>query len=219
MESTTVESSTHAAGGSGQRRRKSPDERLREIRAAARALALEEGLASITLRAVAARAGVAPALVAHYLPSMDELVAQTFASVVEAELADLDAALEPEPDARAALRTLTVTILDGTRDDVTRVWVDAWSIGRRNAPLAAAVSEQSVAWQRMVADVVRRGLEAGEVLEGDAEAVAWQFLGLVDGLNAQSLIHDRNPRDHISMVLHVLERELGLADGDLAADG
>ena len=55
--------------------RKSPAERSAEIAEAARLLALEQGLTAVTLRAIAARAGVAPALVAHYQPSMDALVA------------------------------------------------------------------------------------------------------------------------------------------------
>ena len=62
--------------------RRPPAERRAELAASARAVALDEGLAAVTLRAVAARAGVTPALVAHYHESMDALVAETFTSIV-----------------------------------------------------------------------------------------------------------------------------------------
>ena len=55
----------------------------------ATALALEEGLAGVTMRAVASRIGVAPALVAHYEPNMDELVTSTFRAIVGGELDEL----------------------------------------------------------------------------------------------------------------------------------
>ena len=61
--------------------RKSPAESSAEIADAARLVALEHGLAAVTLRSVAARVGVAPALVAHYQPNMDVLVAQTFGTI------------------------------------------------------------------------------------------------------------------------------------------
>ena len=61
--------------------RKSPAERSAEIADAARQVALEHGLAAVTLRSIAARVGVAPALVAHYQPNMDALVASTFGTI------------------------------------------------------------------------------------------------------------------------------------------
>ncbi|HZW41343.1 MAG TPA: TetR family transcriptional regulator, partial [Agromyces sp.] len=61
--------------------RKSPAERSAEIADAARSIALEQGLAAVTLRSIAARIDVAPALVAHYEPNMEALIASTFAGV------------------------------------------------------------------------------------------------------------------------------------------
>jgi AcrR family transcriptional regulator len=57
--------------------RRSAAERVAQIADAARAIAIESGLSAVTLRAVASEVGVAPALVAHYAPSMDDLVADT----------------------------------------------------------------------------------------------------------------------------------------------
>lgn len=197
----------------------SPAERALSIANAARALALEEGLAAVTLRAVAARAGVAPALVAHYVPSMDVLIARTFTSVVSAEVAEIEALLHGLPGPREQLGVLVRTILDGSRDDVTLVWVEAWALGRRNETLAAEVRAQMDAWQEVIQDVITAGVAAGEFETEDPAAVAWQLLGMVDGLNAQALVRWGDTTDRGSLISHAVEGMLGLSRGALGAPG
>lgn len=167
--------------------RKPPAERSAEIVEAARTLALEEGLAAVTLRGVAGRAAVTPALIAHYEPSMEALVARTFAAIVSAEIgeiAELAAGLSPQQQLRGVLDTL----LDGSRTDVTVIWVEAWTLARRNEVLAAAVREQMDAWQRALQTILESGIAAGEFTLDDAPATAWLLLGLIDGFTAQSLV-------------------------------
>ena len=197
----------------------SPAERALSIANAARSLALEEGLSAVTLRAVAARAGVAPALVAHYVPSMDVLIARTFASVVSAEVAEIETLLDGLPGPRAQLGVLVRTILDGSRDDVTLVWVEAWALGRRNETLAAEVRAQMDAWQGVIQDVIGAGVAAGEFETEDPAAVAWQLLGMVDGLNAQALVRWGDTSDRGSLISHAVEGMLGLDRGALDAPG
>ncbi|WP_295035784.1 TetR family transcriptional regulator, partial [uncultured Microbacterium sp.] len=66
-------------------KRMPPEQRERAILDAAIALARQNGIAGLTVRTVAAAAGVTPALVAHYRPSMDAFVADVFGAIVEAE--------------------------------------------------------------------------------------------------------------------------------------
>ncbi|MCM3657927.1 TetR family transcriptional regulator C-terminal domain-containing protein [Agromyces mediolanus] len=195
--------------------RMSPAERALSIANAARALALEAGLAAVTLRAVAARAGVAPALVAHYVPSMDVLIARTFASVVSAEVVEIETLLEALPGPREQLGVLVRTILDGSRDDVTLVWVEAWALGRRNETLATEVRAQMDAWQAVIQSVIEAGVAAGEFETEDPAAVAWQLLGMVDGLNAQALVRWGDLTDRGSLISHAVEGMLGLPRGAL----
>lgn len=197
--------------------------RAAEIRAAARDLALEGGLVAVTLRAVASRVGVAPALVAHYAPEgMDGLVADAFRTITAEELADVRRVVAAsgglDTTAPTRLARLIRTALDPARDDVTAVWVDAWSLGRRNTALAAAVREIADGWQELVAGVIRDGVEAGAFGDGapiDADAVAWLVIGLLDGLNAQSVVHDRHDPAAEGIVLGAVERELGMPAGAL----
>ncbi|TDK25572.1 TetR family transcriptional regulator [Arthrobacter crusticola] len=199
--------------------RKAPSERAAEIAEAARQLALERGLAAITLRSVAARVGVASGLVAHYQPNVDALVADTFATIVAAETAEVAALLArlPEPPQRLAL--LLDTLLDGARLDVTAVWVEAWTLGRRNEALAASVRVQMDAWQAVLQDVVEAGIAAGRFETPDAASVAWQILGMIDGLNAQALVRWDGVNDRGVHLARAVEGMVGAARGSLVHGG
>lgn len=196
--------------------RKSPAERAAEITDAARDLALEQGLTAVTLRGIAARIDVAPALVAHYEPNMDALIAETFATIVAAEIEEVDELLTALPTPTARIAVLIDTLLDGTRDDVTVVWVEAWGLGRRNDALAASVREQMDAWQEVVQGVIEAGLASGEFETPDAASVAWQLLGMIDGLNAQALVRWGDASARGSLIGHALEGMLGMRRGALA---
>ncbi|MGO1544987.1 MAG: TetR family transcriptional regulator C-terminal domain-containing protein [Gulosibacter sp.] len=167
--------------------RKSPEQRSEEIHDAATSLAREAGLSALTLRAVAARAGVASGLVAHYASSMDELVARTFHDLVGAELAEVRAEIESEDGAAARLARMIATVLRRDHNDITLVWVDAWSLGRNNPALAAAIEEQMAAWQDCITEIIRQGQAEGIFRVDDAAAVAWQLLAMLDGIAAHAL--------------------------------
>jgi AcrR family transcriptional regulator len=190
--------------------RKSPQERSDEIARAAAALALEQGLAAVTLRAVAARIDVAPALVAHYEPNMDALVAASFRTVVGSELDEIRTMLAGLSSPAARITALLDTLLDGSRDDVTVVWVEAWAMGRRSETLASAVRAEMDQWQAVVQDVIDEGVRTGEFETTDASDAAWQLLGMVDGLNAQALVRWNDERSRGSVLHRAVEGMLGL---------
>lgn len=180
--------------------RRSPEERRAAIAEAARSVALTDGLGGTTLRAVAARAGVAPALVAHYAEAgMDALVAEAFTGIVAHELAEVAALVARESEPRRALAAMIRTLASGGRDDVTAVWVEAWTLGRRNEPLAAAVRGQMDAWHRLVRSVV----EPFDV--SDPDSAAWQILAMIDGTGAQSLVRWGESEDRSELLLRAVE--------------
>ena len=199
--------------------RKSPEERADEIRSAACQVARVDGLPGLTLRSVGAQAGVAPALVAHYEPSMDELVASTFEAITSAEVDEITELIADDPNATSKLRNLITTLTEPGRDDVTIVWADAFSLGRMNHPLAAAVREVMGRWQSLVSELIIEGVDAGEFVTDDAADVAWQFLGMIDGVNSHALVHYAGAPDRGRLVRRAMENELGLERGTLQPGG
>ncbi|MDY7526376.1 MULTISPECIES: TetR/AcrR family transcriptional regulator [unclassified Cryobacterium] len=197
-------------------KRKSRAERAAEIGRTAREIARYDGLDAITLRAIALRIGVTSALVSHYQPSMEGLVASTFGSIVSAELAEVQRELAAMPSAVEALRALIRDLLGPERSTVTSLWLDAWSVARRNAALAREVAVQMDAWQEFLVSVLNRGCARGEFAVADPGALAWQLLAIIDGLDAHAVMHHGDARDQRDLVRTIAEHELGLPTGTLA---
>ncbi|RLK52080.1 TetR family transcriptional regulator [Microbacterium telephonicum] len=193
--------------------RRSAGQRRAEVAAAARELALEQGLSGVTLRAVAARMRVASGLVAHYEPSMDELTARTFTVIVTDELAELRALTDAAPDPTAAVRMLLSLLLDGTHDAVTRVWVQSWGLG--GEVLGAAVRAAMDDWEGYLESLVAAGVSMGRFRVADPRAVAVQILGMIDGLNAHALVRWRDTGERRTLMALAVEAMLGLERGEL----
>jgi AcrR family transcriptional regulator len=200
---------------SGRQVRKAPADRRAEIAAVARAIALQQGLDAVTQRAVAHDAAVAPALVAHYVVSMDVLAADTFATIVGEELAEVRRLAAAEVDPVARLRVILGTLLDGSRQDVTSVWVQAWSLGRRNEPLAAAVRKQMDDWRTAFREVLDEGERWGAFACEDAGETAWHILAMIDGLNAHALVRWGAPAVQAQLLRRAVGAMLGLEPGAL----
>jgi AcrR family transcriptional regulator len=199
------------------RTRKSPEQRSAEILEAGTALAREQGLTALTLRAVAERAGVASGLIAHYQPSMDDLVARVYSDLVAAEIAEVEQLLAPHDDDAGRVAALIETLLDGSREDLTVVWVEAWALGRRNAALAAAVRVQMDAWHALVTAAIDRGGGSGVFTTPDSSDAAWQLLGMIDGLNAQSLARGTDGEGYVEKMARAAEILLGAHPGSIDA--
>ncbi|WP_082524274.1 TetR/AcrR family transcriptional regulator [Microbacterium sp. Root322] len=191
-------------------RRMSPEERDQSILDGAIGLARESGLESLTVRAVAARVGVTPALVAHYRPGMDTFVADVFGLIVAAEREEVIAAFDDTDDLRESLLRLIETLLDADRDDVTLIWVQAWALGARNDALAARVRQEMDGWQSALEQIFARAAAAGAIAAGRADTAAWLLLAMVDGMNAHSLVKWA-PRDRADLARRALAAVLDSA--------
>jgi len=200
---------------SSTRTRRSASERVAEIGDAARAIALQSGLSAVTLRGVAQHMGVASALVAHYAPSMNDLVAETFDSIVGAELTEFEQLAASADGPSAGLVSVLAGMLDEDRSDVTLIWVQSWALGGRNAALAESVRQQMDLWRSFLAELIADGRRAGELRCDDPVAIAGQVLGMIDGLNAHSLVGWQHPRERTELLMGSVESMLGLSPGAL----
>lgn len=196
----------------------SPEERDQSILDGAIGLARESGLESLTVRAVAARVGVTPALVAHYRPGMDTFVADVFGLIVAAEREEVIAAFDDTDDLRESLLRLIETLLDADRDDVTLIWVQAWALGARNDALAERVRQEMDGWQSALEQIFARAAAAGAIAAGRADTAAWLLLAMVDGMNAHSLVKWA-PRDRADLARRALAAVLDSATPEAEVTG
>lgn len=192
------------------RRRLSPAEREAQITAAAIAVARAEGLAGVTLRGVAAAIGVAPSLVAHYRPAMEDLVGETFRTVASAEVAEVRTIVTTVGDPVGQLRSLLACIADPERDDVATLWADAWSIGRTNRSLAAAAREVMDDWQLLATTVVGAGVRDGVMHADDPDEVGRLLFALVDATNGYALVDHLDRPTREGLVRTTIARAVGL---------
>ena len=159
-------------GGRG-RRPGGPDTRG-EILAAARTSFADRGFDRTTIRAVAAEAGVDPALVHHYFGTKEDLFIL---------------ALEIPVDPRTLIPEVFAPGLDGVGERLLRTFLGVWDLPENNQPLRAFIRTAFVADE--AAELLRNGI-ARVVLRavipqleqvGDAEVratlVASQLAGLI----------------------------------------
>lgn len=190
-----------------------------EIDEAARQIALAAGLSAITLRRLASTAGVAPGVVAEHEPSISALVARTFEELADEELAQTERAVDSMSDPLETLRMLVDTLIDDSHEGFNSVWADAWSIGRRNPPLARKARESMEGWNALLLGVIARGVESGQFAQIDPDLVAMQFIALIDATTAYALVDYRLPSERAALIRRTLEISLGLADGTLSSIG
>jgi AcrR family transcriptional regulator len=122
------------------RRRKNPEERRREIVTAAARLASKTGLGSISLRSVAQEAGVAPGLVNHYFPAVEQLVAEAFAQVGADDLNGQFAAIRKTSDPVQQMRSYLKAALADQPDSMRLLAVEALYLARQQPLLSATRS-------------------------------------------------------------------------------
>ncbi|GEC98299.1 transcriptional regulator [Kocuria varians] len=198
------------------RRRLSSEQRREQILNTAEAQVLRSGLQHLTHRGIASELGVTHALVVHYEPDMGALRARVCESLLLAEYDETCARLASVPDAVAGVRELIALMSRPGREEMAAVWLDGWSLGRRHGPTAEVMRQMMDRWQGFVAELVSRGIAAGEFADVDAQACAWEAIALLDGLNAHTLVGYGDRSHYTERVAAPMEARLGLPHGTLA---
>lgn len=132
----------------------------------------EQGVAALSVRGVAAAAGVSPAQVQYYFRTKTELVRACYEYAGDQFLADIKAA-EAESVRELVLLWLP---LDERRERRARIWL---------AHAATAVVDRTLARQSATLDAALRDWY---VAAGLTEVAAAQLLALIDGVTLQCLM-------------------------------
>ncbi|MEV4687372.1 TetR/AcrR family transcriptional regulator [Microbacterium sp. LWH3-1.2] len=197
------------------RTRKRPEERREEILEHATAIALDEGLERITLRAVADRLGVRPGLITHYFPAAEALVIEAFtrAAVRERERFFTTSGTPMDRVAHFAAH-----IERGASLPLARMWLNARHLARFSPALDTALQHQDQLDRERLTAIIEDGIASSVFPITDAETACIRILMAVDG--GGSYVNTATPpthRAHRQVVADVSEWALGLEPGALRA--
>lgn len=169
-------------------KRKLPAERYGELLARAVEISAAEGLSAVTLRRVATDLGVTPGLVSHYFSSAEQLITAAFRTAAVADMSEARSHMAAALTPTGKMDALVNYLLDESSEDASALWLDAWSLGRRNAPLASEANALTAEWLECIAEIVRSGVDSGEFRVADADVAARRVLTMIDGLGAQMVV-------------------------------
>ncbi len=195
-----------------------PDQRRQAIVDAALRVAVAKGLASTTVRDVAAEMGTSSGLIHHYFDSMDDVLAGAFEQVAVQDLRLSERAMGEATDAREAMRIFFRTYTPADKDWAFQLWLDAWAEAARRPAIQATSRRLNLEWQALLERTIRDGVDGGQFRCADPAAAAWRILSLLDGLALQVVAHGTtiSREDVIRWATGVAEVELGLSGGSLA---
>ena len=196
----------------------SPADRRSAIVAATVDVARRKGLASTTVRDVAAEMGTSSGLIHHYFGSMDEVLAAAFEVVARQDLEVSVGLMAGAASPVEALRIFFRTYTPADKDWAFQLWLDAWAEAARRPAVQATSRRLNLEWQALLERTIRSGVAEGALRCEDAVGAAWRILSLLDGLALQVVAHGTTitRRDVVAWSTAAAERELGLAAGSLA---
>jgi AcrR family transcriptional regulator len=166
-------------------RREAPEDRRRQLGEAALRCIVKHGNAGVSVRQIAAEAGVTQGLITHHFGEINELVAYAFdimsAGLLQSILKAVEDA-EPTPQARldAFIEASFSPILFDR--DVLGVWVVFWGLILHSPRMSASQQGEYSDYVVTVESLIR-DLSAAEKFDvGDIRLTAIAFTALLDGL-------------------------------------
>ncbi|MFB7453187.1 TetR/AcrR family transcriptional regulator [Streptomyces sp. NPDC056194] len=156
----------------------------------------EDGLASLTMSALAERLGTSGGHILYYFGSKDLLLL--------AALRWSEAALAEERRALLARRITAGRKLDlflrlylprGPRDPRWTLWIELWARTPGNPALREAQAELDAGWQEDLEALLAAGAARGRFAPLDAGARASELLALLDGLSTRVVLGQEPGRD------------------------
>ena len=171
-------------------------QRREQIAAALMRVVANDGLEAVSLRHVAAEAGVTAGMVQHYFPSkeaMMDFAMQSASARYEAQVTEAIAMLGEDPPVRKLIRTLLVTMLpldeSGRANGRVALAFHAHAATRREA--AEHLGEDTAGLRDFIAGLLRSAQDAGRVGSAiDPAHAAAVLVAVTDGLALHLLSHD-----------------------------
>jgi TetR/AcrR family transcriptional regulator, transcriptional repressor of bet genes len=171
------------------------DERRAALAAAVWRLVVEEGLEGVSMRRVAAAAGVSLGQVQHYFAGKDDLLMVAF-ELVSAQFTRRAAAAPPALTPREQVRALLTQMLPLDEERRVEAHVGTAFLARATvSPTFAEVMRDGARWAtEFLAERITEAQRLGEVAAGrNPRHEAAILLAVVDGLTANTLVGFHTP--------------------------
>ncbi|MEU8775973.1 TetR/AcrR family transcriptional regulator [Streptomyces sp. NPDC048606] len=163
----------------------------RMLEEAMRAIA-EDGLAALTMSALADRLGTSGGHILYYFGSKDRLLLEALRWSEELLTAERRALLARRVTAARKLdQFIELYLPRGPRDPRWTLWIELWARTASNEPLKAAQEEIDDGWRRDLEALLTRGVEQGRLAPVDVPARASELLALLDGLSTRVVLGQR----------------------------
>nr|WP_316650869.1 TetR family transcriptional regulator C-terminal domain-containing protein [uncultured Gellertiella sp.] len=166
-------------------RRESPEDRRRQLGEAALRCIVKHGNAGVSLRQIAAEAGVTQGLITHHFGEINELVAYAFDIMSDGLLASIMGAVEQAgPDPRERLKAFIAVSFSPLMfdKDVLGVWVVFWGLILHSPRMSSSQQAEYSAYLKTVEQLILDFAAADGFEIGDARLTAVSFTALMDGL-------------------------------------
>lgn len=171
------------------RRRDGHDARERMLKEAMAAIA-EDGLATLTMSALAKRLGTSGGHILYYFGNKDRLLLEALRWSENALAEERRALLARRVAAERKLDLFLELYLPvGPRDPRWTLWIELWARTGANEQLRAAQAEIDVGWQEDLESLLAKGVRQGRFAAGlDTAALASALLALLDGLSTRVVL-------------------------------
>jgi AcrR family transcriptional regulator len=168
------------------------DRRRDEMLEAAADLIAERGFGETRIADVARRVGASPALVIYYFGTKDQLLTDALRFSEDAFYATCTKLMAEAASVRERLETIVRLSFQADSSDVGAwgLWFDLWAQAFRHTRVAGDRVELERRWRTTIADVVRGGVDSGEIDPVDADEFAVTWGVLLDGLSIQVALKD-----------------------------
>lgn len=176
----------------------------------------ENGLATLTMSALAERLGTSGGHILYYFGSKDLLLLAALrwseAALTEERRALLGRRITAE---RKLDRFLELYLPGGPRDPRWMLWIELWARTPANEALRTAQEEMDLAWQKDLEALLTKGVAQGRFPELDVPARASELLALLDGLSTRVVLAQggasADPRPPLEVARSAAERLIGRA--------
>ncbi|WP_280400234.1 TetR/AcrR family transcriptional regulator [Nocardia carnea] len=169
-------------------------------------VAADRGVEAVSLRHVAAEAGVSTGMVQHYFRTKEEMLLFALEAVSErthTRLSSEAADLGRSPTPGAFVRALLVQQLpfDETRRIEGRVALAFYAYTARHPAIAEKLNEANAQLGTYIADLIRRAQATGEApTHLDPDLTSSALLALVEGLGVRAAVEHHPPGDALTVL-------------------